>query len=107
MGFDGIIGAAGAYVDRSQEQLSQYCSVTAMSFQLSNNSSGGISSRGINKAFGMQVHLGHAGITMENTIAFGDGVNDVGTVYHMGSISCFCLAAHHLHTNKKEQEMND
>ena len=64
-------------VDEIQEQLSHYCDVTAMSFQLSNNSSGEISSRGINKAFGMQVYLEHTEITRENTIAFGDGINDI------------------------------
>lgn len=48
-----------------------------MSFQISNNSSGEISSRGINKAFGMQKYLEHAGIARENTIAFGDGTNDI------------------------------
>ena len=64
-------------VDEIQEQLLQYCDVTAMSFQFSNNSSGEISSRGINKAFGMQVYLEHTEITRENTIAFGDGINDI------------------------------
>ena len=68
---------AQASVDWIQKQLSQYCDVTAMSFQISNNSSGEISSRGINKAFGMQKYLKHAGIAREDTIAFGDGINDI------------------------------
>lgn len=68
---------AQASVDRIQEQLSQYCDVTAMGFQISNNCAGEISSRGINKAFGMQKYLEHAGIAREDTIAFGDGVNDI------------------------------
>ena len=68
---------AKAPVDKIQEQLSQYCDVTAMSFQISNNCSGEISSKGINKAFGMQKYLEHAGIAREDTIAFGDGINDI------------------------------
>lgn len=68
---------AKASIDRIQEQLSKYCDVTAMSFQRPDNSSGEISSKGINKAFGMQKYLEYAGITRENTIAFGDGINDV------------------------------
>ena len=68
---------AQASVDKIQEQLSQYCDVTAMSYQISNNCSGEISSRGINKAFGMQKYLEHAGIARKNTIAFGDGINDI------------------------------
>ena len=64
-------------VDSIQEQLLEYCDVTAMSFQNSNNSSGEISSRGINKAYGIKKYIEYAGITRDNTIAFGDGINDI------------------------------
>lgn len=63
-------------VVRIQELLSEYCDVVEMSFGRTNNNSGEISSRGINKAFGMQKYLEYAGIAIEDTIAFGDGSND-------------------------------
>lgn len=59
-----------------QEQLSEYCDVTAMSFELPTDDSGEISSRGINKALGIQKYIEHVGITRKDTIAFGDGPND-------------------------------
>lgn len=63
-------------VDRVREQLSEYCDVVAMSFGVPDGSSGEISTRGINKALGMQEYIEYAELAREDTIAFGDGSND-------------------------------
>lgn len=67
---------ARATIEEIQKQLSDTCEVTAMRFQPSANSAGEITGKGIHKALGMQKYLEHAGITREDTMAFGDGMND-------------------------------
>lgn len=67
-----------------QEQLSEYFDVTAMSFELPTDGSGEISSRGINKALGIQKYIEHVGITRKDTIAFGDGPNDFDMIKYAG-----------------------
>lgn len=59
-----------------REQLSEYCDVTAMSFEHPTDEDGEISCKGINKALGIQKYIEYAGIAREDTIAFGDGAND-------------------------------
>lgn len=63
-------------VSEIRERLSEICDVTESSFESEVSDSGEITSRGINKAHGMQKYLECAGIARENTIAFGDGPND-------------------------------
>lgn len=59
-----------------REELAQYCDVTEISFEKSFERDGEISSRGINKALGMQKYIEYLGIPREDTVAFGDGPND-------------------------------
>lgn len=60
-----------------RKRLEKDCDVTAMSFNVPTDSDGEISANGINKALGIQKFIEHAGITKEDTIAFGDGANDL------------------------------
>lgn len=63
-------------VEVIRERLSSMCDVTESSFEAAANDSGEITSRGINKAYGMQKYIEYAGIAREDTVAFGDGPND-------------------------------
>ena len=74
---------AGISVDRIREQLSEYCDVTRMSFERPNDNSGEISSAGINKALGIQKYIEYTGIAKEDTIAFGDGANDLDMIEYV------------------------
>lgn len=71
-------------VTEIREQLSEYCDVTAMSFEIPTDDSGEISSKGINKALGIQKYIEHAGIARKDTIAFGDGPNDFDMLEYAG-----------------------
>ncbi|MBD5391323.1 Cof-type HAD-IIB family hydrolase [bacterium] len=70
-------------VDMIKEQLSEYCDVTRMSFERPNDSSGEISSIGINKALGIRKYIEYVGIAKEDTIAFGDGPNDFDMIEYV------------------------
>lgn len=59
--------------------LSPYFSVTPMSFDLDANS-GEIGIAGINKATGMQTYFDYCGLDQDNSIAIGDGANDMEMV---------------------------
>lgn len=63
-------------IAKMQEQLSSCCDVTAMSFENPAEDAGEISSKGINKSFGIRKYIEYACIAAEDTIAFGDGPND-------------------------------
>ena len=67
-----------------REQLSEYCDVTAMSFEIPTDDSGEISSKGINKALGIQKYIEHVGVARKDTIAFGDGPNDFDMIKYAG-----------------------
>ncbi len=67
-----------------QEQLSEYCDVTASSFEKPTADSGEITGRGINKALGMQKYMEYINIAREDTIAFGDGPNDFDMLQFAG-----------------------
>lgn len=58
-------------------RLEDVCDVTAMSFNVPTDDDGEISARGINKALGIRKYIEHAGIAKEDTVAFGDGANDL------------------------------
>ena len=55
---------------------SQFC-VTATSFEQPENMSGEVSYAGIHKAYGMQLLVEALGMEQTDTIAFGDGPNDI------------------------------
>lgn len=63
-------------VQTIRERLHGICDVTESSFEAAKDDSGEITCSGINKAYGMQQYIVHAGIAKEDTIAFGDGPND-------------------------------
>lgn len=60
-----------------QKLLEKDCDVTAMSFNVPTDSDGEISAKGIHKALGIQKFIEYAGIAKEDTVAFGDGANDL------------------------------
>lgn len=64
--------------------LSEYCDVNAMSFERPAEGDGEISARGINKALGIQKYIEYAGIARGDTIAFGDGPNDLDMMEYAG-----------------------
>lgn len=70
--FDSVIPFA-----EIEKHLERDCDVTAMSFNVATDSDGEISSKGINKALGIQKFIAHVGAAKEDTIAFGDGANDL------------------------------
>ena len=63
-------------VEQVARKLGDSFTVSASSFQLVDSADGEVTIRGIDKAYGMQQYLDHAGISRENTYAFGDGPND-------------------------------
>lgn len=67
-------------VPKIRERLSGICEVTESSFETVQNDSGEITCIGINKAFGMQKYIVHTGAAKADTIAFGDGPNDLDMV---------------------------
>ncbi len=68
---------SGITIAEIRERLREDCDVTAMSFDIPTERDGEISSRGINKALGIRKFIEHAGIPREDTVAFGDGANDL------------------------------
>lgn len=64
-------------VSTVQKALFPDMEVTISSFEEPDESSGEVSGIGINKALGMQRFIEHYGIDRKDTIAFGDGPNDV------------------------------
>lgn len=64
-------------LDEVRGRLAKWCDVTAMSFDRPNDTDGEISFRGVNKALGIQKFIAYAGIEKEDTVAFGDGANDL------------------------------
>lgn len=67
-------------VSNIQEELSDYCDVTGLSFENPTDNSGEISCKGINKSLGIRKYIEHTGIAREDTIAFGDGPNDMDMI---------------------------
>lgn len=58
--------------------------VTMSSFEKPDDTSGEITSAGINKAFGMQKVLEYYGLNREDCVAFGDGPNDIEMIQFAG-----------------------
>ncbi len=67
-------------VPKIREQLSGLCDVTESSFEEAQDDSGEITCSGVNKALGMQKYIVHTGAAKADTIAFGDGPNDLDMV---------------------------
>ncbi|MDO5126167.1 MAG: HAD family hydrolase [Eubacteriales bacterium] len=63
--------------EQMAEALSDICDVTASSFVEKAQTDGEITMKGINKSYGIRKYIDAHGISIENTIAFGDGPNDV------------------------------
>lgn len=75
-------------VAKVAKALEDICDVTATSFERGVDTSGEISVKGINKAYGMQKYIESQGFSVEDTIAFGDGPNDLDMIEfaHIGVV---------------------
>ena len=71
-------------VQQVTRALSDCCDVTATSFEEEVCDSGEITVKGINKALGIQKYIERNGIAREDTIAFGDGPNDLDMISYAG-----------------------
>lgn len=71
-------------VSQVAQALSDCCDVTATSFEEEVCDSGEITVKGINKALGIQKYIERNGIAREDTIAFGDGPNDLDMISYAG-----------------------
>lgn len=67
-------------IQKIAEALKSICDVTASSFEKEEADSGEITCRGINKSLGMRKYIEHCNIPWKDTIAFGDGPNDVDMI---------------------------
>lgn len=76
---------SGWSVAQVQEALQDCCDVTASSFEKAVEDSGEISVRGIDKSFGMKKYIEAQGFSLEDTIAFGDGPNDMDMIAFAGT----------------------
>ena len=64
-------------LEKVNADIAPYFTAISSSMQKKENKSGEIGIAGINKATGMQIYLDHLGIAKEDTIAIGDGPNDM------------------------------
>ena len=71
-------------VQQVAKALADCCDVTATSFEDAVCDSGEITVKGINKALGIQKYIERNGIAREDTIAFGDGPNDLDMLSYAG-----------------------
>ena len=71
-------------VQEMQEKLGAYFTVVGSSFSEPDDYSGEISVAGVNKASGMEHFLDAVGLRREDSIAFGDGPNDVEMLEYAG-----------------------
>lgn len=72
-------------LEQVKNDLSPDFYVTALSFDRAPGSSGEIGIGGINKATGMEAYLKFAGIRREESIAVGDGPNDIEMISYAGT----------------------
>lgn len=71
-------------VERVHADLEPYFDAVALSLDGSDEFSGEIGINGINKATGMEIYLRHVGIAREDSIAVGDGPNDLQMMEYAG-----------------------
>lgn len=64
-------------VDELALELGDIFDIESSSFIKDATDIGEIVCKGINKAYGMQIYLDHQGLKREDTVAFGDGPNDL------------------------------
>lgn len=64
-------------IDYVKEYLGDYFHVELSSFDINDKYSGEITVEGVNKATGMEYVLKHYGLTQADSVAFGDGPNDL------------------------------
>ncbi|MBO5372125.1 MAG: HAD family hydrolase [Lachnospiraceae bacterium] len=80
-----IVYYNGPYpVKKVAADLAPYFEVVPMSLGKMDDYSGEISIGGINKATGMEIYLHHTGIKREDSIALGDGANDLEMMEYAG-----------------------
>lgn len=73
----GMYFHADRKVNEMQKAVGEYIKITGSSFGAERDYSGEMTCMGINKATGMKCLMDHMGIAGENSIAIGDGPNDV------------------------------
>ncbi len=71
-------------IQKMRQDLAPDFDVTGFSFDESTDDSGEIGISGLNKATGMQIYLDYIGGRQEDTVAFGDGSNDVEMITFAG-----------------------
>lgn len=67
-----------------EKDLDGYFKITDSSFKLSRFCDGEITRAGIDKSAGMDAYLKYVGIPQENSVAFGDGPNDMEMIQFAG-----------------------
>ncbi len=75
---------ASITVDEMQERLGDYFTVTQLSFGSPNPYCGEITIRGVEKSTGMEALMKHYGLTASDSVAFGDGPNDLDMMEYAG-----------------------
>ena len=71
-------------VEQLEKELGDIFTVEASSFLKDVCDSGEITCKGINKSYGMQIYMQRLGFSKEDTIAFGDGPNDLDMLSFAG-----------------------
>lgn len=71
-------------VEQLENELGDIFTVEASSFLKDACDSGEITCKGINKSYGMQLYIQRQGFSKEDTIAFGDGPNDLDMLSFAG-----------------------
>lgn len=71
-------------VEQLEKELGDIFTVEASSFLKDACDSGEITCKGINKSYGMQLYIQRQGFSKEDTIAFGDGPNDLDMLSFAG-----------------------
>ena len=81
----GAVPAVDIPVDVMQKEVGNYIKITGASFGKDRQMSGEMTKMGVNKATGMQRLMDELKIGREDTIAFGDGPNDVEMLQFAGT----------------------
>ncbi len=71
-------------LEETQKALEKYFDVTAMSYKDADTKGAEVMLKGINKAYGMRILEDYLGAGREETIAFGDGPNDLEMMEYAG-----------------------
>ena len=79
---------ASVTVDELQRELGAFFTVTELSFGKKDPYCGEITMNGIEKSTGMEQLMRHYGLTREDSVAFGDGPNDVDMMEYAGIAVC-------------------